>query len=149
MKRAVLILVFLLLTVWTASPGLAAKKRAVDKLKYPELNPINMPKIHKTTTGNGIRLRLIKDDKLPLVSLNIMLKGGNAYEPATKIGLADITADLLRIGGTGDISGADLDKRLDTLGITVSFRAQEDYFQVSMECLLENFDEAVSLLVRT
>lgn len=126
----------------------AAKKRKIDQLKYPELNPFKLPQIQKTATSNGIKLRLIKDEKLPLINLSILLKGGYAYDPPAKIGLASITANILRIGGTKELSSEELDKFLDTNGITISISEGDDYFRISLNCLKENFDTGVSILAK-
>jgi zinc protease len=128
--------------------GFAAKKRQVDTLKYPELNQFTLPEIYKAETANGIKLRLIKEEKLPLVSLNIFLKGGDAYEPLSKVGLADITAQLLRIGGTRELDGDELDKLLDSGGISIFINSSNDYFTVYLSCLKEDFDKAVAILAK-
>lgn len=128
--------------------GYAAKKRKVDSLKYPELNQFELPEIQKAETANGIKLRLIKYDKLPLVNLYILLKGGNAYEHLKKVGLAGIVSNILRIGGTKELSGDQLDKLLDANGISISISTFNDYFMVSLSCLTDNFDQAVSILAK-
>lgn len=126
----------------------AAQKRKIDKLKFPPLNDLKRPEVHKAQTANGIKLRLIKTDKLPLVDLIVMIKGGNQYDPGDKVGIADITAQLLRIGGAEDLKPADLDKLLDAKGITINITAAEDFFTLRVSCLKENFDEAVSILAK-
>lgn len=129
-------------------PAFAAKKRAFDQIKYPELNPLKLPDIRKANTENGIKLRLIKNEKLPLVSMRILLEGGEAYEPLAKIGLATITAQLLRIGGTKELTGDQVDRYLDSNGISISFSVEADYFRVSLSCLKENLDKALSILAK-
>ena len=126
----------------------AAKKRAVDQLQYPDLNHFQLPEIHKAETANGIKLRLIKDDKLPLVALEILLKGGNAYEPPTKIGLAAVTSRILRIGGTKEMKCDDLEKFLDNYGITITIIDDTDNYRVSLDCLKDNLDSALGVLAQ-
>jgi zinc protease len=136
----------LLLGHMGADSAFAAKKRKVDRLKYPELNPFKLPQIQKAATSNGIKLRLIKSEKLPLLNLSVLLKGGYAYDPPAKAGLASTTAQLLRIGGTKELSSEELDKLLDSNGITISISAGDDYFRISLNCLKENFDTGISVL---
>ncbi|MFC2146122.1 M16 family metallopeptidase [Acidobacteriota bacterium] len=124
----------------------AAKKRKVDQLKYPELDTFKLPQIQKATTSNGIKLRLIKNEKLPLMNLSILLKGGDVYDPRAKVGLASITAQLLRIGGTKELSGEELDKFLDTNGITINISSGDDYFRINLNCLKDNFAAGISIL---
>jgi len=147
MKR--LFIVILALTVLLGSTGsVAAAKRPFDKLKFPELNKFKLPEIQKISTNNGIKLRLIKDDKLPLITLQVFLKGGDLYDPISKVDLAYITAQLLRIGGTKGLTGDELDKFLDSNGISISITSRDDYFRISLSCLEENFDQALSILAK-
>lgn len=140
-------LVFLVLILFIAgSYGIAAQKRPFDKLKYPALNKFELPKMEKVQTANGIKLRLIKTEKLPLVNMRILFKGGDVYEPSSKVGLAGITAQLLRIGGTKELKGDEVDQFLDSNGITISIGSSNDYYSVSLSCLDENLGQAVSIL---
>jgi zinc protease len=126
----------------------AAKKRIVDQLKYPDLNPLKLPEVRESETTNGIKLRLIKDEKLPLVTVRIILKGGNAYDPLAKVGLSDITAQLLRIGGTKEMTGDQLDKFLDDNGISIAIFADTEFYRISLDCLKENLDNALGILAK-
>jgi zinc protease len=143
-----ILILALLLGHLGADSAFAAKKRKVDQLKYPELNPFKLPQIQKAETANGIKLRLIKNEKLPLINLSVLLKGGYAYDPPAKIGLASITAEILRIGGTKELSSEELDKLLDSNGITISISQGDDYFRISLNCLKENFDTGISILAK-
>jgi zinc protease len=144
MKRvsifAVLIIFFLV------GLSYADKKRPIDKIKFPQLNKFTLPDIIRTKLDNGIKLRLIKTAKLPLIDLRIMIKGGDVYDPSSKVGLAGITAQLLRIGGAGELKGDAIDKLLDSNGITISVSSQNDYFNIYLSCLREKLDEAMSVL---
>jgi zinc protease len=144
---SILILSFLLVHMG-ADSAFAAKKRKIDQLKYPELNPFKLPQLQKAATANGIKLRLIKSEKLPLMNLTVLLKGGYAYDPPVKVGLASITADILRIGGTKELGSEELDKFLDTNGITISISEGDDYFRINLNCLKENFDTGISVLAK-
>lgn len=141
---------FLILTILAlfalGNLGFAEKGRAIDKLKYPPLREFKLPQIEKAQTQNGIKLRLIKTDNLPLVNVVIFIKGGDIYDPTSKVGLAGITAQLLRIGGTKELKGDEVDMLLDSNGISINFNASNDFYTVSLECLDENLDQAVSIL---
>lgn len=145
-QSLVILLAVLFLTGFTGLD--AAKKRKLDSLKFPALNKIIRPELLKTETANGIKLRLIKDETLPIIELRVLVKGGNVYDPADKVGLAATTAQLLRIGGTTDLKPEDLDKLLDSKGITISLSTGDDYYTINLSCLKENIDEAVSILAK-
>jgi len=124
----------------------AAQKKGFENLKYPELNPLKLPEVEKTVMSNGMKIRLIKDDKLPLVEISIVLGGGRIYQPSEKVGLMSIMTQLLTIGGTKDLKPGEMDKLLDSKGISVSAYSSSDQFEVSMSCLKENLDEGLSIL---
>ncbi len=95
-----------------------------------------------------MKLRLIKSEKLPLINLRILLKGGDIYEPADKIGIAGITARLLQIGGTQNLKPEQIDKMKDAKGIRINFDSRTNYFTITLTCLVENFDEAMGLMAK-
>jgi predicted Zn-dependent peptidase len=144
-KTAVIIFLFAFLVT---NLGLTAQKKGFEKIKYPELNQFQLPEVHKAQTGNGLQLRLIRSKWLPLVDLEILIRGGSVYDPPAKVGLAGITANLLRIGGTGDLKPDQLDQTLDSEGIDISITSGNDYFSINLSCLRENLDQAVSILAR-
>jgi zinc protease len=145
MKKATILLLVLFLGLLVQA---GTVKKGYEKIKYLELKAIDFPLPQAAVTGNGIRLRLLRDDKLPVVSLEMLVRGGSAYDPADKVGLADVTAELLRIGGAAEFSSEQMDQLLDARGIEVSISSASDYFTVSLSCLQENFPEAVSLLAK-
>ncbi len=145
MKR--LIILLLTLAIGLTLPA-AAKKRPVDSIRFPALNPLQSPEVLRAATANGIQLRLIPSDKLPLVNLEIMLRGGSVYDPADKAGLASVTAQLLRIGGAGDLKSDQVDQLLDSQGIDISISADDDMFTVSLSCLQDVFPRALDVLAK-
>ena len=108
MKKTVLLLIALCL-VCTPLIFSKEKGRSFEKIKFPPLNKLNLPEPVQADLPNGIRLRTILNDKLPLVNMTILVKGGKAYESAGETGLADTTAELMRIGGTKGMKPAELD----------------------------------------
>lgn len=146
MKKLIVVLTIVIFLLGSWNPALAKKKRPIDKIKYPQLNKFELPIIKKVQINNGIKIRLIKTEKLPLVDLRIIVKGGEVYDPSSKVGLTGVTARLLRIGGTKELEGKEVDKLLDSNGITISINSLNDYFSIYLTCLAENLDMAVSIL---
>lgn len=127
--------------------NLDAQKRKVDKIKYPQLRKFNLPTVEKAQTANGIKLRLIHEGKLPIVSLYALFKGGDAFEQVkNNLGVSSTCARLIQIGGTKNYKPAALDKLLDAQGITIVISSSDDYFRVYLTCLKEKFAEAVKIL---
>ncbi len=126
--------------------GFAAKVKPIDQLKYPDLHEFKLPEIEKAQTENGIKLRLIKTEKLPIINMTVFIKGGDVYDPSAKVGLAGFTAQLLRIGGTKELKGDDVDLFLDSNGISIDINSRNDFYTISLDCLDEKLDQAVSIL---
>ena len=145
MKRIALIVLMCALVL-----PLAAKKtqRGIDQLRYPAMGKIPATAVLKAATSQGIRLRLIPDTRLPLVNVDIRIKGGSPWDPADKVGLSDVTAELLRIGGTEGMTSAQVDQFLESRGIELAVYSNGDYFSVSISCLKGNLDDALSMLAR-
>lgn len=143
-----LMITALLIISLSGLPGFAAKKRPVEKIKFPELNPMKLPKVKKDNLPNGIKLRVIRDDKLPLVNIYIMIKGGSAYDPINKVGLSGFTTQLMKIGGTKSLKSADLDKVLDSNGISIVTSSSDSSYMISLSCLKEKLDTGISILAK-
>jgi len=122
------------------------QKGPKDKFVFGPLNPIKMPKVEKAELPNGLKLFLVEDHEFPTIDLWAMVRTGSVFEPIGKIGLASITGQVLRTGGTKTKTGDQIDKELDTLAASVSTAVgtTSGYFSVSV--LKEDFDKALSIL---
>ncbi len=69
-------------------------------LKYPPLPPLKVPEPVEFTLSNGMKVFLLEDHELPLVSGSALIRTGNLFDPADKQGLAGMTGEVLRSGGT-------------------------------------------------
>ncbi|MEN8222875.1 MAG: pitrilysin family protein [Acidobacteriota bacterium] len=139
-------LVLLVFTVLVYGTGIFGKGRKLEKIKYPPLNEIQKPVVKSTQLNNGIKIKLIEDQKFPVVNFTAYLKGGDVYDPAGKTGLASVTAQLLRIGGAAGIKGAELDRMLDMSGISISFGSSFDYYTINVSALKPSFGKAMDIL---
>lgn len=152
MKRKILNFTACIIAAFMLFSSLTAQgtenKRYVDTLKYPELHKMVLPPILKEKLSNGIRIRLIKDEKLPVVNIRIMIKGGNLYDPSDKIGLSDALSQLVRIGGVKGMTGEEVDKYLDSKGVTIAFNSTNEYYNIDVECLKDNLDASIAILAR-
>lgn len=67
-------------------------------LKYPPLPPLKVPDPVELTLSNGMKILLLEDHELPLVSGAAMIRTGNLFDPSDKRGLAGLTGEVLRSG---------------------------------------------------
>jgi zinc protease len=114
-------------------------------LKFPPLRPIVLPKPETFTLPNGMKVYLLENHELPLVSGFALVRTGNLFDPPGKHGLADITGGLIRSGGTKDKTGDQLDVELEDVAASVESGIGETSGSVSFNCLKENTAEVLGV----
>lgn len=80
----------------------------------------------KLTLKNGMTVLLMEQHKVPLVSVNYIVRSGAVADPAGKEGLASLTAGLLR-KGTKTRTADEVSESLDFIGATYAASASLDY----------------------
>lgn len=137
-------ILFAALTLALATNALFAQ--AVDKLKYPPLNPLTIPKVEKVTLDNGIRLYLLQDKSLPVFNASVRINCGGYLDPEDKVGLAEMTGDLLRTGGTSKWTGDEIDAALEAVGGSVETGIGRTSGSASVNVLSEYADLGLEVL---
>jgi zinc protease len=107
-------------------------------LKYPPLRSPAIPKPEVFTLPNGMRVYLLEDHELPLVSGTALVRTGNLFDPPDKVGLADMTGAVIRSGGTKKLTGDQIDVMLEDVAASVESGIDESSGSVSFSCLKEN-----------
>jgi zinc protease len=136
------------LALAAAAPGHAALDPKFDpsKLTTPPLNPIKEVKPERSTLPNGMVLYLLEDHALPVVRGEAYVKTSPVWEPAAKSGLADVTGDVMRSGGSTARSGDWMDDRLAAIGASLTTYIGADNGGASFRCLSDNTAELLALL---
>jgi len=138
-KFAALAAAFLVLTL-----PVLAQKHPRDLPKPPALS-FKMPKPVTFTLGNGIRVYYLQDTELPLVWLLGYFRGGGLYEPAEKVGLAPLTATVLRTGGTTTRPGDKINEELEFISATVEASGGSEYMSVTGSALKKDFAKLLEI----
>lgn len=103
------------------------------------------------TLANGIRVLVVENPRLPLVSVRIAVRGAGSRADGGKAGLAALTADLLD-EGAGRWSSEALPEELERLGADLSIAAGQDYAQLTLDTLAEtlapSLDVAAAVLTK-
>jgi zinc protease len=94
----------------------------------------------------GVQLYAIEDHETPTVNAFLIFKTGSLADPAGKEGLAGLTLDLLKSGGTQTLTPEAVEEKLDFLGSTLSFRAGDEFSTASLWSLSKNFEATWALL---
>lgn len=101
--------------------------------------------IRNVANDLGVELWLVEDHANPIVSVAFGVKGGSAYDPPGKEGLAELASGLFD-EGAGDLASEAFQKRLNDLGIDFRFSAGGDDFTGDLRFLAQDRDAAADLL---
>jgi len=145
---------FLLLTVLIitggAFPAAATSSSPLpspDKIKYPPLQ-FNLPQTQRVVLENGIVLYILEDHELPLVNIKALIKTGTMYDPDNKEGIAELTAYVMRTGGTAKLNSAEIDSRFDFMAAEASIAMSMESAQVNFSVLNKDLDPGLDLLAQ-
>jgi zinc protease len=114
-------------------------------LKYPTLPAIKIPEPVEFTLSNGMKVFLLEDHELPLVTGSALIRTGNLFDPDYKRGLAGLTGEVLRSGGTKAKTGDQLDEELENVAAQVESQIGETSGTLSFSCLKENTDQVLGV----
>jgi zinc protease len=115
-------------------------------LKYSKLREIQIPEIERVTLANGMHLFLLEDHELPLINMSVLIRTGSMYESADKVGLASITGEVMRTGGTTTRTGDQIDEELESIAASVETGIGLDSGSASMSVLEGDLDKGLSIL---
>jgi len=107
-------------------------------LKYPPLPQVKIPEPQTFTLSNGMRVYLLEDHELPLISGVAMVHTGNLFDPADKKGLSQVMADVMRSGGTKTKTGDQIDEELENVAASVESNMDESSASVSFSALKDS-----------
>jgi zinc protease len=108
-------------------------------------SPAQAANIQNIDLGKKAEVWFTEDHTVPIVSFNISLPAGSAYDPPGKAGLAAFTASMID-EGAGGLDSKAFHEALANRAIAFSARAERDYLTISISTLKENAPEALHLL---
>jgi zinc protease len=114
-------------------------------LKFSPLPPLHVPEPTELTLSNGMKVLLLEDHELPLVSGGALIRTGNLFDPAEKRSLAGLTGEVLRSGGTKAKTGDQLDQDLENVAASIESQIGETSGTLSFSCLKENTDQVLGV----
>jgi predicted Zn-dependent peptidase len=134
-----------------AASAFAAASAAIperpEKLTFGDLK-FEVPDASKlrSTLPGGVVVYVVEDHSLPLVKLTLTFRTGAFREPAGKTGLADLTASMMREGGTAKMTPEEFDQRADFLAANLGAGAGPTAANASLDVLSSGLDEGLGLL---
>jgi predicted Zn-dependent peptidase len=141
MKRTLL---FSMLIMFAVS---AAAQKRYDEIKYPKLNDFKKADVEEFQLDNGIKFYLVEDKELPLIRVTATVRTGSLQDPQGKEGLASITGELIREGGSVNYPADRLNILLEDKAAFMSSFIGQGSGSASMNILKEDFDELLPVFV--
>ena len=119
----------------------------LENLQFPELNPYQIPEVEIFELDNGITFYLMEDDEVPLINLNMIVRAGSFMDPDDKVGLASITANVIRNGGSATYPENELNQLLEDRAARIEFGMGFTSGSVSLNALTDDFYDLLPVLL--
>lgn len=103
------------------------------------------PRFYDEVMPSGIRVVTAPVDKLPLVTVLVIVEAGSVNEERGKEGIAALTAAGI-LEGTSKLDGAELAEKFEQLGTSLESGADWDSAVVKITTLSDKLEEATQLL---
>jgi len=127
--------------------SIAAAQGTVDRTKPPELGPphaVSLPPIVTRQLANGLKLLIVEQHELPLADFVLLVGSGSTADPAGKMGVANLTASMLREGTTTRKS-LDIADQAAFLGISLAPTSSWESSTLSLHTPTAQMDSALAL----
>ncbi|HEX6912254.1 MAG TPA: pitrilysin family protein [Longimicrobium sp.] len=149
MSRIRILLPLAALVLSAALPGTAAAQPREVRIvaEQPALgapNPYRLPPVDDFRLDNGLRVVVVRQTSMPLVTARLVVDAGAEHEPAARNGLAVLTGSLLP-EGTAEISGPELAERMERIGAQFQAGAGQNLGFVAVTALKPVFAQALGL----
>jgi len=125
-------------------------RRATDDFDRSILPPsgdnpsVSLPQIWRDEFENGIRVLGALNDETPTTAISLSIEAGQRNEPLEKLGLAAFTAAMMN-EATNQSTNEELSDRLQLLGSTIEFRADNNNTVMSIRSLSKNLDPTLAI----
>jgi predicted Zn-dependent peptidase len=112
----------------------AADAQAPDRSRPPAVGPapaLTLPAIQRRQLSNGLKLWIVELHDVPVVQVNLVVRGGTAGDPVGQYGIASLTAGML-VEGAGGRSSLEIADAIDFLGASLSAASSVDSASVRL-----------------
>lgn len=107
--------------------------------------PLNIPAPVELTLDNELRVAVVSDTRLPIVSFRLAFVGGDSNDPPELPGLSDMMSHLMS-EGTASRTSVQIAEEVERLGATLSVNSGSDFVTVGASALSLYVDEILELM---
>ncbi|NCB18862.1 MAG: insulinase family protein [Bacteroidia bacterium] len=118
--------------------------RSIEPGYLPNTPTINLPQIWNTKLSNGMEVYGITQSELPVVELNITLKGGLVTDPVGMEGLSYLNARLMN-EGTALKTAEELESAMGLLGARIRVSSGIEQVSIDITALKRNLPQIIEL----
>ena len=104
-----------------------------------------LPSIWRAQLRNGVRVLGARNAETPTTAVQLRIEAGQRHEELGKLGLAAFTAAMLN-ESTQQSSKEELSDRLQKLGATIAFSADDNRTVATVRSLTRNLDDTLAIL---
>ncbi|MGI0489530.1 M16 family metallopeptidase [Pantanalinema rosaneae CENA516] len=140
-----LVVPVLLLFLALIQPAAAATPKHYTELTFPPLPEITIPDYTRFQLANGMVVYLMEDHEFPLVGGTALIRTGDRFEPAERVGLAELTGTVMRSGGTETYPAAQLNQLLEQKAASVETGISEAAGSAGFSALSEDLESVFGL----
>ncbi len=129
------------------TPASRELPRSWKQVPIPSLHAFHPQEPRRVELPNGMVIFLQEDHELPLIDGTIRIRGGSREEPADKVGLVALYANVWRTGGTQSKTGDQLDDFLEAHAARVEASESADSTLLGWSALKQNFDDVFAVVL--
>ncbi len=126
-----------------ANPGVGAAQQSPPE-PLP-LDDIPFPAFEERLLSNGADLIVVPHDEQPYVTVNLVVRAGNAADQRNRVGTAAMVASLLN-KGTRTRTALEIADAADHIGATLTAGAGDDWTNVILGVVTSHLDAGLELL---
>ena len=134
-----------LLSFSVRTTAIADTPKHYTELEFGDSPEIELPDYERYELDNGMVVYLVEDRDLPLIGGTAIIRTGSRFEPANKVGLAQLAGAVMRSGGTKAHPAAELNSILEQKAASVETSIGDSYGSASFSTLTEDFDTVFPL----
>ncbi|WP_432208126.1 M16 family metallopeptidase [Asprobacillus argus] len=111
---------------------------------YGNAPEVKVPEVWESSLENGLKVYGIQNAEVPLVQFNLVIDGGQLLESMDKLGVANLTADLME-RGTKNKTVSELEDAMAQLGASINIFANKENIRITGTTLAKNYNATLTL----